>query len=293
MKFQNKQQLVDYLIQECNDTVCTDIVRLESNQTKQILDIWEHSGGIRKSEDKYNGTEQIPADIYYVNTIPLKDLTINLGGEFDYRVRIWDAFEKGTNEYILDRLGVDECPIGIVETTTPLYKDIHIIHSLFLTREIPDAIIPCFSGSDTTERSKAMYENERFKKEIFSNVRLIMEVWYGIQICLLNPETRVIFSKPALTKLHGKEKVKAQKQDKTIKYIKTYYIKDKDFDNVFYGGDRTINRKCLVWYVTGHWREYKSGKRVFIQGFWKGKLRNTPPNDIEPRNRELVIKKRR
>jgi len=41
--------------------------------------------------------------------------------------------------------------------------------------------------------------------------------------------------------------------------------------------------------VTGHWREYQSGKKVFIKGYWKGALRNTPPTDIKSRNRELII----
>jgi hypothetical protein len=29
-----------------------------------------------------------------------------------------------------------------------------------------------------------------------------------------------------------------------------------------------------LWHVTGHWRHYKSGKRVFVQGYWKGSERN-------------------
>jgi hypothetical protein len=48
----------------------------------------------------------------------------------------------------------------------------------------------------------------------------------------------------------------------------------------------------MIWYVTGHWREYKkTGKRIFIQGYWKGALRDmksTAFQNLEPRERELV-----
>ena len=40
-----------------------------------------------------------------------------------------------------------------------------------------------------------------------------------------------------------------------------------------------FTRKTLSWYVIGHWREYKaSGKKVFIQGYWKGEMRHLQKN---------------
>ena len=34
-------------------------------------------------------------------------------------------------------------------------------------------------------------------------------------------------------------------------------------------------KKKALWHVAGHWRHYKSGKRIFIQGYWKGIQRNS------------------
>jgi hypothetical protein len=63
-----------------------------------------------------------------------------------------------------------------------------------------------------------------------------------------------------------------------------------DIDKAF--EKRGFIRRSMIWYVTGHWREYKkTGKRIFIQGYWKGALRDmksTAFQNLEPRERELV-----
>jgi hypothetical protein len=66
-----------------------------------------------------------------------------------------------------------------------------------------------------------------------------------------------------------------------------------DIKNAF--EKRGFVRKSMIWYVTGHWREYKSGKRIFIQGYWKGALRHSKDDvipNLEPRERELVTSKK-
>ena len=50
---------------------------------------------------------------------------------------------------------------------------------------------------------------------------------------------------------------------------------------------REYERHTLVWYVIGHWRNYGSGKRVFIQPYWKGALRNLKMS-LDGRDREIV-----
>jgi hypothetical protein len=44
----------------------------------------------------------------------------------------------------------------------------------------------------------------------------------------------------------------------------------------------------MLWWVIGHWREYKNGKRVFIKGYWKGPGRYSK---ISPQERERIVVK--
>ena len=50
-------------------------------------------------------------------------------------------------------------------------------------------------------------------------------------------------------------------------------------------GKHTIT--CESWGVIGHWREYKSGKRVWIKPYRKGKKRNDP--DASYTSKEYII----
>ena len=56
-----------------------------------------------------------------------------------------------------------------------------------------------------------------------------------------------------------------------------------------YDDHKKINRKCLCWYVIGHWREYKNGNKIFIQGYWKGALRNAKKNYDDGRERIIDV----
>ena len=56
-----------------------------------------------------------------------------------------------------------------------------------------------------------------------------------------------------------------------------------------YSGKKN-KRHALLWHVIGHWRTYKSGKKVFVQPYWKGALREVK-NMEEAREREINIPK--
>ena len=44
----------------------------------------------------------------------------------------------------------------------------------------------------------------------------------------------------------------------------------------------------MLWYVAGHWRTYKDGRKIFIKPHWKGPLRDSK-NKIGIETRERVI----
>jgi hypothetical protein len=55
-------------------------------------------------------------------------------------------------------------------------------------------------------------------------------------------------------------------------------------------GDSSFVRKTMLWHVAGFWRKTKSGKLSFVQGHWRGPLRDmAQETTASPRERELVI----
>lgn len=112
--------------------------------------------------------------------------------------------------------------------------------------------------------------------------------WYGIQIGLLHPELKTIFSKNiSKSPANRTNSINNTKKKRRVKYQKLIRVDQKDYDEII--SKRTINRKCLLWYVIGHYRE-RNGRKYWVDGFWKGALRATKSiTDIEDqRNREVA-----
>lgn len=113
---------------------------------------------------------------------------------------------------------------------------------------------------------------------------------YAVECFLLNPVVMEVFKRnSAPTPVDINKHSKSPKKQK-IKYVKRHVINANEIDEAF--EKRGFVRKSMIWYVTGHWREYKNGKRIFIQGYWKGALRHskdTAFKNLEPRDREMVI----
>ena len=98
-----------------------------------------------------------------------------------------------------------------------------------------------------------------------------MSTWYGVQIAHLHPQVKEVFQNPARVHVEAKQAKVKQKRRK-VKYIKRHVISIDALNRIATDGE-TTNRKCLAWYVTGHWRTYKDGKKVFVNPYWKGAVR--------------------
>lgn len=121
---------------------------------------------------------------------------------------------------------------------------------------------------------------------IFSGIML----YHGINVLLLNPVIQDVFEKHSSKEPIERGKATGKNKRAKIRYIKKHVIKATDIEEAF--DKQGYTRHAMIWYVTGHWREYsKTGKRVFIQGYWKGALRHmkdTAFQNLEPREREIV-----
>ena len=123
-------------------------------------------------------------------------------------------------------------------------------------------------------------------KEFTNLASNIIQLWYKIQIALLHPTIKEIFNVSGMeTESHKKPSNKNYKKGKKVtKYIKQRVINlNKISDN-----NREYKRICLAWYVIGHYRQYKNGKRIFIKPYWKGELRDVK-TEYEKRTRKIIV----
>ena len=120
-------------------------------------------------------------------------------------------------------------------------------------------------------------------KDSVARAGVAIDVWYTAQILLLNPIIEIkykttVFENPLIFKNRGKNKKQPKKYIKQI----TFNLDDVQICNA----KNKKEYKEPIWWVQGHWREYKNGKRIFVQGYWKGPERYKKVLS-EPREREF------
>ena len=229
----------------------------------------------------------IRGDIFVAGTVPSPNIEMHWGGS---KARIFildkDTIINSIKEYD------DKNPfvIGKVEVHTPTDKGIQKIEMALIMFtnlmlewspiiKVSNAI---FNASDEALRILAL-EACKVRDLFFAS-------YYGIQLALLNPviaerfhrETVPYEDKTAVNKRGNKKKPPKR-------YVKRITIDD--ISDIEISREKKAHHiKEPFWWVTGHWREYKSGKRIFIKGYWKGILRDAA-EDIQstPREREIVF----
>jgi len=133
------------------------------------------------------------------------------------------------------------------------------------------------------------FDMQRAEDQVLGDGEDALMFFYVIECALLNPVIECVFNEHS-NKIpinpNNKKFKKSKNKRAHIKYVKCIKIDSiNPIDEAF--KKRGFIRKTMVWYVTGHWRTYKSGKRVFIQGYWKGALRDA--KNGETRDREIIF----
>ena len=128
------------------------------------------------------------------------------------------------------------------------------------------------------------YENPNTRKELEIMRSTLLADWYGIQLALLHPSVKEVFSNPKITKVHERIGTGKDRKRRT-RYVRTHTINEGDIKAKNSLGNSHIHRKTLAWWVIGHQRHYKNGKTRFINGYWKGPLREAKRNFDEGRDR--------
>lgn len=218
----------------------------------------------------------VPNDLWFANTLPLPDMTFyvdNTKVDIHIKEKSQSTFNAHYDIFYM---------IGWLKICDIYNKDrVYDFYGLFI--HPGSKIIDVFQSSHEYHKNLNDFYNEN--RDAFGIA--LLEVWYAIQILLLHPRSVEVKRKATKQRLHGKEKIISSNSSRKVKYIRHYTITKDDVNYILDGDtEHTYNRKCLSWYVIGHWRKYKSGKKIFINGYWKGALRETK-RSYDERNRTV------
>lgn len=113
-------------------------------------------------------------------------------------------------------------------------------------------------------------DESRFDTVIYD----ILQIWCMIQVLYLHPIHKEVLYTREETESTGKHSHhKSSDKPHKLKPIKKIYVNKPVLESLM--TKRHHNITCDCWYVMGHWRTYhKTGKRVWIEGYWKGENRN-------------------
>lgn len=254
--------------QRCSDHVCISLA-----EAKALFDLFgiKHNAGV-------------PADIVLCGTIPLHNIKITItdfwpdpdSSDFLYDgldVEVF-VFDKQCNKQFPDNETWKT--VGICRMSTDMF-------SLFGVEKGKDFISRGLCGiKNINENKLSMYTHMFVKQNEDASmfVGAILSVWYIIQLSLLNPVTKDMFKNPVIVPtVQGNSKnAKKGKRKTKVRYIKKHYISDGTANKVIMNHRSESHQKKIftkkAWYVCGHWRQYASGKRIFIKPYWKGVMRN-------------------
>lgn len=244
-----------------------DVIYCDHNLRYKLDSLWltetEYKELIATSKDNYAYVHP-PTDVLVANTVPMPDFIMKFP-QYDLNVLV--------------HTDTDSDGPAVAFSTD-------IAYVAFTPNGDDQWVYQRWKGNNVSQDS---WDDSNFQQHLFLVATAYMELWYGIQIALLHPQLKLLFQKPVREKIYTR-KGKGRDRKRVVKYVRKHYITPEDIDEALYGhGHRDFERKTMAWYVIGHWRQYKNGTRKFINGYWKGPLREMKRNLDGGRVRQLAI----
>ena len=234
----------------------------------------------------------IRGDIIVAGTIPSPDIemVLDFPNMKDVSGRIIILPKEDILEMMRSALSSDEnpIPVGFLEINIQ-----HLVKVTVMIKMLDNLIFDWVPIIKVPQRIRNM-SDEGLLRESLEEICKIRDTfflcWYGIQIALLNPVLEERFHRETVPYEDNKKRTNKKKSPK--RYVKKITIDDiSDLTFAKEKGHHQI--KEPFWWVTGHWRNQKiknGHKRIFIQGYWKGILREVAEEkNQEPREREIVF----
>lgn len=321
---------------------CFEKVTLTDDELADFREELKETTDIKNADEVHVEKElfEVPNDIFVANTIPLKQMDLELQDTND---GFSDCFKMCINNMVTVLHGTEGAPMNeafTIDAIIPLDQiqeyitnypgditdlmfvvgAVRYVEKCSVVKNEATALVimkdeymyvgdPYFSDISVTDlrTGEHLSISERladidgsisngslieFMLRLADAISRSITAFYSVNAALLNPVIVDVYNNK--TSRIPDRSITAKKPTKRgkIRYIKRHFITVDDVDKAF--EQKGFQRHAMIWYVTGHWREYsKTGKRVFIQGYWKGALRHmkdTAFQNLEPRERELVTK---
>jgi len=273
------------LNKELKDEPITDNVIFNSRQ--EMIDFFEaiHIDMINLEKDGC----VLPADIFITNNIPILNMQITVKDCFPQ-----DLKDQITRFYIfqdiadtLKKHSDNDVPalVGFVSLKID-FDDIWIVFPLVVSQQQNIFSIWWNYGlfSETKNIKNLHSLSSAQLKSYIDIVQGAVVLWYKIQISLLHPQIKEIFHVDGLeVKTNNITRHKKKSKRTPVKYIRKRVVNLKKMPLP----NNKYQRKTFAWYVIGHYREYKNGKRIFIRPYWKGKLKEI--KKYRMRDREMQV----
>lgn len=263
-----------------SSTKPSDSIYLKGKDDIELCTLWKKCCSI--------GQGRIPSDIFFAGNIPLLDCDITVdeqdidkinGQVCSYRVVIFSDYKERLAE-----VHDDAVYVGAIVLKTGS-------RTVFIPISVCEGVDTIMLGNcgwhNYPASQRQLYARQVTQMDIVSMGYAFLSTWYGIQIALLHPTVKDVFRHPKTEKVYDGNASKNGKRKRITRYIRKHTINAADIEAAMYGTEREFTRHILVWYVIGHWRHYADGRKVFIQPYWKGALRELKMN-LDDRERQIV-----
>ena len=264
---------------DVNKSKPSDSIFLTAADDDMIREVWK--GSVKEKDN-------VPSDLFFSGDIPLMDCEITVD-ETDM------PREKGGGEVVTYRVVVipdykerieTGCEDDAIRVAALVFSrgSRHFIYPIVVVKGF-DYLLTGYPGFHGIQNPQVQETVSALIPAVYSCI----STWYGIQISLLHPTIKEVFSHPREVRVYDPDP-NAKKRKRRTRYIKRHVIKSDEIEKALCGGsERQFNRRTLVWYVIGHWRHYANGSKVFIKGYWKGVFRELKRNIDDGRDRQIVL----
>lgn len=274
MKNNNAYDAITNAVKTASKKTLTDQIKMSYEDIHDLVCLVESDEG-----------KPVSADIVWAETMPLEHFTVIVEHptesnllSIEYRFDLFD-------DKIVTDDGLVYYGVMTVKLNTRNQGDIEICGPMVCTyKYLAESKIVAhvkYQGK-TWPIDKVTPE---WMDELRQRMLNALHVFYAVEVALLNPVIETVFVESSNTvPLEPTAKHTGKNKRAKIKYVKRHIIRMDAVNGAL--EKRGFVRHANLWYVTGHWREYGSGKKVFIKGYWKGALRSL--KEVETRDREIV-----
>ena len=234
----------------------SDEVNLTANSIYELMELFE--------------SLPTSSGIIMGKTVPIRGIRINVIDGWTAEIRIFSRYDEIVDYYLESYTEGRGVKIGEL-SVKPVGGDRFHIFDMMVE----------YGSEEVMFLTKEQPANAMLLSDFLNSVE---GVYTMINLLLLHPKLKEVLEHPRDIRFTLKRTAGQTNKRRITRYLRVHTIKDGDIKEKV---KQSKKMNCPCWYVIGHWRKYKNGRKVFIQGYWKGILRESKKNLDEGRERRV------